>query len=151
MATVKRRDRVRPRKSKQGKGLGGARGRSRVRTLVQSVGPPTRDRIYGTMGGKERPLWGKLFELQVLVDSIRNYAEESELAANVLEAAHRSPEVRRVLVQMLRPQLARVKRCPNCEHLFVDITSNIAMQRCSPSCTHRWWNRARRRRAGHRR
>jgi hypothetical protein len=129
----------------------GARGRPRQHTLVQSVGPPTRDRIYGTTGGKARPLWGRLFELQVLVDSIKAYAEERELAANVLEAAHRSPEVRRVLVQMLRAQLARVKRCPNCDRWFVDITSNIAMQRCSAWCTNRWWDRARRRKAGHRR
>lgn len=44
----------------------------------------------------------------------------------------------------------RLKQCPTCRRWFVDETRNRKKQRCSDSCTARWWNRRRRRAAGHR-
>jgi hypothetical protein len=43
----------------------------------------------------------------------------------------------------------RLKGCPLCGRWFVDQTRNNVRLRCSLACTWRWWNRDRRRRAGH--
>lgn len=44
----------------------------------------------------------------------------------------------------------RVRRCPQCGRYFFDGTRNQSQRRCSPRCTNRFWNRARRRSADHR-
>jgi hypothetical protein len=43
----------------------------------------------------------------------------------------------------------RLKRCPECNHWFVDKTRNGSMVRCSTSCTNKWWTLERRRAACH--
>jgi hypothetical protein len=43
----------------------------------------------------------------------------------------------------------RLKRCPRCGKWFPDKTKNRSKKRCSAKCTARWWNRSRRREAGH--
>jgi hypothetical protein len=43
----------------------------------------------------------------------------------------------------------RIKRCPICEKWFVDETTNRTKIRCSEHCTAVWWNRSRRKEAGH--
>jgi len=43
----------------------------------------------------------------------------------------------------------RLKRCGACERWFADLTRNRSQRRCSLACTQRFWNRDRRRVAGH--
>ncbi len=47
------------------------------------------------------------------------------------------------------PDRVRLKQCDTCQRWYVDVTKNRKKQRCSESCTHKWWNRKRRRAAGH--
>ncbi len=47
------------------------------------------------------------------------------------------------------PLRHRLKRCPKCAQWFVDSTRNNSKARCSLICTAKWWDRARRREAGH--
>lgn len=44
----------------------------------------------------------------------------------------------------------RLKRCPQCRKWFVDTTKNRTKTFFPDSCKDRWWNRERRRGAGHR-
>ena len=128
--TVKVRGRVHQGKRPSRQVLGGRGRAQRLATLVRPFEPPTRTALYGIVG--KRPRGGLLGGLQILVDRIEDEAAEDarDPAANVLEAAHRYGDVRRVLVQLLRPQLMRVKRCPTCEQWFVDTTRNRSMARC---------------------
>ncbi len=43
----------------------------------------------------------------------------------------------------------RIKRCPQCGNWFVDYSRNKGKERCSKSCTNRWWSRDRRKQEGH--
>jgi len=43
----------------------------------------------------------------------------------------------------------RIKRCPQCGNWFVDNSKNKSKERCSKSCTNRWWSRDRRKQEGH--
>lgn|SRR5262245_7651953 len=47
--------------------------------------------------------------------------------------------------------LSRIRRCARCGRWFIDQTRNHSKQRCSTTCTYRWWNRGRRSEAGHKR
>lgn len=42
-----------------------------------------------------------------------------------------------------------IKRCPLCKKWFVDESKNNNKLRCSEDCTWKWWNRSRRKEAGH--
>ena len=44
-----------------------------------------------------------------------------------------------------------LKRCPVCNKWFIDETKNKVKKRCSNHCTWLWWNRSRRKEAGHKR
>jgi hypothetical protein len=46
-------------------------------------------------------------------------------------------------------ELRRLKLCAVCERWFVDHSKNVTALRCSAPCTRKYWNRARRRAAGH--
>jgi len=43
----------------------------------------------------------------------------------------------------------RLKRCPQCGKWFVDASSNKNKSRCSMECTWKWWDRPKRKEAGH--
>lgn len=43
----------------------------------------------------------------------------------------------------------RLKRCPQCGKWFVDTSSNKNKSRCSMECTWKWWDRPKRKEAGH--
>ena len=43
----------------------------------------------------------------------------------------------------------RLKNCPVCHNWFVDMSKNRVTARCSSECTAQWWNRDRRKEAGH--
>jgi hypothetical protein len=43
----------------------------------------------------------------------------------------------------------RLKRCPQCNRWFIDTSRNKRKERCSKSCTDRWWSRDRRKEARH--
>lgn len=43
----------------------------------------------------------------------------------------------------------RLKRCSFCQTWFVDTSKNRSTERCSDPCTWKWWNRNRRKTAGH--
>jgi len=43
----------------------------------------------------------------------------------------------------------RIKRCPQCGNWFSDYSRNKRKERCSKSCTDRWWSRGRRKEARH--
>ena len=43
----------------------------------------------------------------------------------------------------------RLKNCPVCQSWFVDTSKNRVTVRCSSACTAKWWNRDRRKEAGH--
>jgi hypothetical protein len=45
--------------------------------------------------------------------------------------------------------LNRLKRCPQCQRWFVDVSRNCKATRCSMACTNKWWTRERRMAAGH--
>ena len=47
------------------------------------------------------------------------------------------------------PGRARLKRCPACKQWFVDSVKNSTKQYCSTGCKWKWWDRERRREAGH--
>ncbi len=44
-----------------------------------------------------------------------------------------------------------LKQCGQCGYWFVDLTRNHRKERCSGTCTNRWWTRKRRREVGMRR
>ncbi len=50
---------------------------------------------------------------------------------------------------LLHADRVRLKQCGTCQRWYVDVTKNRKKQRCSESCTQKWWNRERRREAGH--
>jgi hypothetical protein len=45
--------------------------------------------------------------------------------------------------------LERLKRCPQCQHWFVDRTRNKQKERCSQRCTWQWWSWSKRKEEGH--
>jgi predicted RNA-binding Zn ribbon-like protein len=57
--------------------------------------------------------------------------------------------LRRIAIFFDGDNWERIKRCPQCGNWFADYSRNKGKERCSKSCTNRWWSRDRRKQEGH--
>jgi hypothetical protein len=78
---------------------------------------------------------------------IRGYLEKYSLDRS---PAFSTGETLRIIAKFFDgDNYERIKRCPQCGNWFVDYSRNKGKQRCSKSCTNRWWSRGRRKQEGH--